>query len=300
MVKGAFFIIVFLFAVNFDAPAQEFYCNVEVNSTEIQTSDRRVYETMRNTIYEFMNNRKWTNYNYKRDEKIECSILINVKNRPASDLFECEMTIALRRPVYNSTYNTVLFNYIDRDIDLDYIENQPIDFNLGMTNTNMASILAYYAYLMLGLDFDSFMLDGGNPHFEAAQTIVNTAQNTNFSGWKSSEDIRNRYWLLENITNPSYHGLRQFYYDYHRHGLDLMFDDPTTGRQNILKAIKYLQPIKKSRPGLLLLQVISDAKRDEIVNVFSEGSSTEKSDVVNIMKEVDPSNTMTYQGILMK
>lgn len=284
----------------FSASGQEFFCNVEVNSTQIQTSDRRVYETMRNTIYEFMNNRKWTNYNYKRDEKIECSILINVLNRPAGDLFECEMTIALRRPVYNSTYNSVLFNYIDRDIDFDYIENQPIDFNLGMTNSNIASILAYYAYLMLGLDFDSFMAEGGNPYFEAAQTIVNTSQNTNFSGWKSSEDIRNRYWLLENITNPSYQGLRQFYYEYHRTGLDLMFEDATTGRKNILNAIKYLQPIKKSRPGLLFLQVISDSKRDEIVNIFSEGSSTEKADVVNIMKEVDPSNTMTYQGILQK
>jgi hypothetical protein len=278
--------------------AQEFLCNIEVNSTEVQSSDRTIYETMRGQIYEFMNNRKWTNYNFKRDEKIECSILINVRKRPTADLFECEMTIALRRPVFNSTYNTTLFNYIDRDVDINYIENQPLDFNPGMFSSNLTSILAYYAYLMLGLDFDSFQPGGGDPFYEEALNIVSTAQNTDYSGWKSGEDIRNRYWLLENITNPSYSGVRQFIYEYHRMGMDKMFDDATSARPAILNSLKYLQTVKRSRPGLLILQVISDAKRDEIVNIFSEGSSTEKIDAVNVMKDIDPANTMTYQKIV--
>lgn len=282
------------------AHSQEFYCNVDVSSKQIQGSDRRIYETMKNAIYEFMNNRNWSNYNFKYNEKIECSILINVTDRPSSDYFKCDMTLALRRPVFNSTYNSVLFNYIDKDIEIEYIENQPLDYSSGMFSSNLTSILAYYAYIMLGLDFDSFTLDGGNPYYEAALNIVNTAQNENYSGWKSSENNRNRFWLLENITNPSYTGFRNFYYDYHRKGLDVMYESPEKGRAAILESLGYLQKIKQSRPGLLFLQIIADSKRDEFVNIFSEGLATEKAAAVKILNEIDPANAMTYQKILQK
>jgi hypothetical protein len=282
------------------ARSQEFLCNVDVSSQQIQGSDRRVYETMRDAIYEFMNNRNWTNYNFKSNERIECSILINVTERPSPDFFRCDMTIALRRPVFNSTYNTILFNYIDKDIEIDYIENQPLDFNVGMFSSNLTSILGYYAYLMLGLDFDSFSPNGGNPFYEAALNIVNTAQNTSYTGWKSSENTKNRFWLLENITNPSYAGFRSFYYDYHMRGLDVMYETPEKGRAVILSSLEYLQKIKQSRPGLIFLQIIADSKRDELVNVFSDGLATEKTSAVKILNEIDPANAMTYQKIIQK
>lgn len=294
------FLVLILILFMFSARSQEFYCNVDVSSQQIQGSDRRVYETMRNAIYEFMNNRNWTNYNFKSAERIECSILINVTERPSPDFFRCDMTLALRRPVFNSTYNSVLFNYIDKDIEIEYIENQPLDFNVGMFSSNLTSILAYYAYIMLGLDFDSFMLNGGNPYYEAALVIVNTAQNTSYAGWKSSENTKNRFWLLENITNPSYAGFRNFYYEYHLKGLDVMYEFPEKGRQTILTSLNYLQKIKQSRPGLLFLQIIADSKRDELVNIFSEGLATEKSAAVKILNEIDPANAMTYQRILQK
>lgn len=279
---------------------QELLCNVDVNSEQVQGSDRRVYETMRNAIYDFMNNRNWTNFEYKPNERIECSILINVTDRPSSNLFKCDMTIAVRRPVLNSSYNTVLFNFIDRDVEIQYIENQPLTFNTGMFSENLTSILAFYAYLLIGLDFDSFVLEGGDPYYEAALDIINLAQNTDYKGWKSMESAKNRYWLLENITNPSYEGIRRFYYEYHMNGLDIMYENAENGRKAILESLKYLQEVKKSRPGLVMLQVISDSKRDEFVNVFSEATSTEKTEAVNILKEIDPSNTMTYQKILQK
>lgn len=293
-------IILMMSVLIISAKGQELTCEVQVNSQKIQASDRRIFETLRNAIYEFMNNRAWTNYSYKYQERIECSILLTILERPAGDVFKCELTIAARRPVYNSTYNTVLINYIDRDVDIIYIENQPLDFSLGMFSSNLTSILAYYAYLIIGLDFDSFVREGGNPYYEAAQNIVNTAQNYDYVGWKSSEPVRNRYWMLENLTNPSYIGIRNFYYEYHLKGMDVMFESPEKARQAILPTLKYLQDIKKSRPSLLMLQVISDSKRDEFVNVFSEGTSTEKTDAFNMLKEIDPSNTMTYQKILQK
>ena len=294
------FILLILSLFMLTARSQEFLCNVEVSSQQIQGSDRRIYESMRNAIYEFMNNRNWTNYNFKNNERIECSILINVTERPSPDYFRCDMTLALRRPVFNSSFNSVLFNYIDKDIEIEYIENQPLDFSAGMFSSNLTSILAYYAYIMLGLDFDSFMLNGGNPYYEAANNIVNTAQNENYTGWKSSENTKNRFWLLENITNPSYSGFRSFFYEYHLKGLDVMYETPEKGRAAILSSLGYLQKIKQSRPGLLFLQIIADSKRDELVNVFSEGLATEKSAAVKILNEIDPANAMTYQKILQK
>lgn len=298
MYKIVLFLLLSLFVIK--SNAQELNCNVDVTSQQIQGSDRRVYETMRDAIYEFMNNRNWTNYNFKYQERLECSILINVTERPSPDFFRCDLTIALRRPVFNSTYNTVLLNFIDKDVDFDYIENQPLDFNVGMFSSNLTSILAYYAYIMLGLDFDSFMLNGGDPFYEAALNIVNSAQTSDYSGWNSAEGTRNRYWLLENLTNPSYSGIRNFFYEYHLKGLDIMYETPEKGRQAILASLNYLQEAKQSRPGLMILQVISDSKRDEFVNIFSEGLPTEKTNVVKILNDIDPSNAMTYQKIIQK
>jgi hypothetical protein len=294
------FIVLILSLFLLSARSQELFCNVEVSSQQIQGSDRRVYETLRNAIYEFMNNQSWTNYTYKYNEKIECSILINVTERPSTDYFRCDMTIALRRPVFNSTYNTVLFNYIDKDVDIEYIENQPLDFNVGMFSSNLTSILGFYAYIMIGLDFDSFLLNGGNPYYEAASNIVNAAQSTNYSGWNSAENTRNRFWLLENLTNPSYSGFRNFYYEYHIKGLDIMYELPEKGRQTILESLEYLRQIKQSRPGLLMLQIVADSKRDELVNIFSEGTPAEKSNAVKVLNEIDPSNATTYQRIIQK
>lgn len=280
--------------------AQELYCNVDVTSQQVQGSDRRIYESMRTAIYDFLNNQRWTNYTYKYNEKIECSILINVVERQSTDFFRCEMTIASRRPVFNSTYNSVLFNYIDKNVDFEYIENQPLVFNEGMFTSNLTSILAYYSYIIIGLDFDSFTLNGGTPFYEAAQSIVNAAQTTDYSGWNSSEGNKNRYWLVENLTNPAYSGIRTFYYEYHFKGLDIMYEKPEQGRAAVLESLSYLQEAKQSRPSLFILQIISDSKRDELVNIFSEGTPSEKTNAVKILNEIDPSNAMTYQKIIQK
>jgi hypothetical protein len=279
-------------------PAQELLCEVEIDTRQVEGTEKKVFESLKTALFEFMNNRIWTGYEFEVNEKIECSMLLTIENRISFDEFEGSLTLALRRPVFNSNYNTVLFNYIDRDIRFKYVEFQPLDFDRNTFTSNLTSIFGFYAYLFIGLDFDSFGNNAGSPFFESAQSIVNAAQNSTSSGWKSFEDQRNRFWLLENITNPAYAKVRQFYYEYHRKGLDQMYDDPDKGRQNILKSLKHLQEVKKTRPGLFILQVIMEAKRDEFINIFSEGSSSEKSEAVNVLKELDPSHTTDYQRII--
>lgn len=288
--------LILLFTIK-PAVSQEILCSVEIDTRQVEGTEKKVFETLKNTIYEFINNRKWTGYEFELNEKIECSILLTVEERVSSDQFKGSLNLTLRRPVLNATYNSPLFNYVDRDFDFTYVEFQPLDFDQNTYLSNLTSVLAYYIYLFIGLDFDTFILEGGTPYFEIAQNIVNAAQNSNAKGWKSFDSQRNRFWLIENLMNPAYKPIRKFFYEYHRRGLDVMYEDPENGRQAVGRSLKYLQEVKKSRPGLFILQIILDAKRDEIINIYSEGSSTEKNEAVEIMKQVDPSHTTDYQKI---
>jgi hypothetical protein len=278
--------------------AQELKCNVEINSEQIQLSDKRIFQTLRSAVYEFMNNRQWSGYEYKQIEKIDCSILITITERVTSNDFKATLTIASQRPVFNSTYNTVLLNTVDNDFEFNYVEYEPLDFYENTFTSNLTSVLAFYAYIIVGLDFDSFTLNGGDQFYQSAQNIVQAAQNASYRGWKSYEDQRNRYWLVENLTNPAYDPINKFYYEYHLKGLDMMYADPDKGRANILTSLKYLQDVKKQRAGLMILQLITDAKRDEMINIFSKGNSYEKSQAVLILKEVDPAHSSNYQKLL--
>lgn len=290
-------IIVFLLLSSFGSSSQELLCTVDMDTRQVEGAQQlSVFETLKTAIYEFMNNKIWTSYKHEDNERIECSILLTITAHD-NNLFSGNLSVGLRRPVFNSNYNSVLINYIDSDISFDYIESQPLDFNQNTYTNNLVSLLAYYAYIFIGLEYDSFASEGGNHAFEAAQNVVNAAQNSNFVGWKAYDSQRNRYWLLENITNPSYAPLRKFYYEYHRLGLDVMYDNPDGGRQAILKTLNYLKEVKQVRAGLFLLQIIADAKRDEIVNVFSEGSSVEKNNALEVMKVVDPANVQDYKKI---
>jgi hypothetical protein len=293
-----FLLILLLILSIFRGSAQELKCNVEINTEQIQLSDKKIFQTLRSSIYEFMNNRQWSGYEYKQIEKIDCSILINITERVTSNDFKATLTIASQRPVFNSTYNTVLLNTVDNDFEFNYVEFEPLDFYENTFTSNLTSVLAYYAYIIVGLDFDSFTLNGGDQFYQSAQNIVQAAQNSSYRGWKSYEDQRNRYWLVENLMNAAYEPINKFYYEYHLKGLDIMYTDPDKGRANILSSLKYLQDTKKQRAGLMILQLITDAKRDEMINIFSKGNAYEKSQAVLILKEVDPAHSSNYQKLL--
>lgn len=278
--------------------AQEMKCDIRINSSQVAGTDKTVFQNLQTALYEFINNTKWTNINFKTAEKIECSISITIKERTDSNTFSGELNMALRRPCYKASYTTPMLNYVDQKFTFEYTDGQPLDFSLSTHMSDLTSTIAFYVYMFLGLDFDSFSQNGGSPFFEAAQQIVNNAQSSSQQGWKAFDGNKNRYWMVENMTNNSYAPLHQFFYEYHRLGLDVMSEKPDEGRAAILRSLGYLQAVHASYPTCFFLQLIVEAKRDEIVNVFSQGSQQEKTQATNIMKEIDPAQSSIYDAIL--
>jgi hypothetical protein len=289
--------LIFFMLISTSIFSQEFLCSVDVTATQVQGSDRQVYDDMKNALMEFINNRKWTTYDFKVEERIECTMVITITERVSTDLFKAKLNIVASRPIYMSSYNSPLLNYVDNKFDFEYVQFQALEYQENDFSSNLTSVVAYYLYMILGLDFDSFSPNGGTPFYEKAEAIVNAAQNESFSGWKAFESQKNRYWLVENYSNNSYGDLRKFLYDYHRLGLDMMADKTEEGRAKILSSLTYLQNVHKDKPGLFALKLILDAKNNEIVNIFKEGNPKEKTDAINIMKEVDPANSSKYSKI---
>ncbi|NQV03458.1 MAG: DUF4835 family protein [Bacteroidia bacterium] len=293
-------LILFLTLSFMHLKAQELDCIVSVSSPRLEGTDKQVFETLQTAIYEFMNNRSWTNFNVKVEERIECTILITINERPTGDDFRGTINLVLRRPVYNSAYNSILLNYIDRDFTFKYIEYQSLDYSDGVFSSNLTSTLAFYTYMFLGYYFDSFALNGGTAFLEKAQEVVNTAQSAQVSGWKAFESDKNRYWMVVNILNPANSAIREFSYIYHRQGLDQMYERVDLGRGKVAESLDLLKKISVARPGLFSLQLTLDAKKDEFVNIFSDQRvpPMEKNNVVNLLKDIDPANSSKYQAIL--
>jgi len=298
MKKPLFIICFILWGIS--SLAQEMNCIVSVTAQQLEGTDKKVFETLQNAIYEFINNRKWTSYNFRVEERIECTILITVNQRLSSNEYSGNINLVLRRPVLNSAYNSILLNYIDKGFQFTYTEFQPLDYNDGTFTSNLTSVLAFYTYMYLGLYFDSFSLNGGQAFLVKAQEVVTAAQNANEPGWKAFDGTRNRYWMAENFLNPSNSALTDFYYKYHRLGLDQMYEKPDAGRDNCTQSLDGIKTLFNAKPDLFALQLLTDAKRDEFINVYSDQKvpPTEKATVVNIFKEIDPANGSKYQAIL--
>lgn len=296
--KKLLFILVTVIGLLTTGKAQELKCEVRVNANQVEGSDRTVFQSLQTSLYEFINNTKFTDINFRQNEKIDCSILVNIKTRENND-FTAEVNVALSRPVYKTNYSTPLFNYIDRKVYFEYMEGTTLDFNPTTYISNLTHIIGYYVYLMLGLDFDSFSLYGGEPFFAVVESIVNSAPQDPGSdnGWNTS-GRQNRHTIINEITNESYRPLRQFLYEYHRLGLDVMAEKPDQGREAILNSLSYLQAVHERNSMCYFLQLICETKRDEIIQVFSQGSQKEKTMAVNIMKTIDASQGSRYDAIL--
>lgn len=278
--------------------AQELRCNISISSSKIQGANKTVFETMQSDLYEFMNNRKWTEHQYAMDERIECNFFINLDQQISSDEFKGSISVQASRPIFNSSYKSTLLNIKDNDFHVKYVEYQTLEFNETSNKDNLTNILAFYAYIVLGIDYDSFSPEGGTEFFQKAQAIVNNSQSAVQKGWKAYESERNRYWLVENILNKSYSGYRSCIYQYHRQGLDIMSDKAPEGRAAIAESLKSIQKVFRARPSLYILQVFFDAKSDELVNIFSKSFPDERNRVSVILNECDPSNGSKYEKIL--
>jgi hypothetical protein len=293
-------ILIGMFLGMIQMQAQEMDCVVSVSSPQLSGTDKQIFQTLQTAIYEFMNDRVWTNYQFKIEERIECTILLTIRERPTMDNFIGTLNLVLRRPIFNTAYNSVLLNYVDRDFVFNYIEYQPLDYSDGVFTSNLTSTLAFYTNIFLGLYFDSHALYAGTPFFEKAQDIVNLAQNTQESGWKAFESNKNRYWIAENLLNPANQSIREFSYKFHRLGLDQMYERTDQGRAEVTKSLEILNQLYQDRPDLYMLQLTLDAKKDEFVNIYSDQRvpPMEKNRVVNLLKEIDPANSSKYQAIL--
>lgn len=286
-----------LICLPFLSYAQELNCMVSVISPRIQLSDKRVFTTLQTSVMEFMNNTRWTSDKYKNEEKIECSMQIEIVERVGSDEFKATIQVSSRRPVYGTSYNSPLLNYKDDDFNFRYVEYQPFEYNDGQVNPNLVMVLAYYAYTIIGLDYDSYAPLGGGPYFAKAQAIVANSANSAEPGWKAFEGLRNRFWLMENINNPIYKPIRQFYYDFHRKGLDMMSKKRDESVRLIGSSLEKLRRVHNDKPLSVFMKTLFDAKADEMVNLFKDAPN----DVKNIAKEtlstIDPINTSKYQKI---
>ena len=277
--------------------AQEFNFDVTVSTAQVAGTDQRAFESLKEGVTNFMNNRVWTNVELKPEEKIEGAMVINVKSKNGN-IIEAELNIALRRPSYKASYNTPLFNFIDQDFTFEYIESQPMDFNENMYMSNLTSTLAFYAYYCLGLYFDTFGLYGGDPFFKIADQIVMSSQNAMEAGWKAFDDNKNRYWLCENMTNAAYKPLRQYAYEYHRLGIDMMSTKQEEGRAAVTKSLTYIQKMYSEKPNLFFLQILNDTKRNAWKSVYTAGNQQEKTKAINILREIDPAHASEYEEIL--
>jgi len=283
------------------ASAQELNCTVQILSSQIQSSDKRAFETLRKAIFEFMNTRKWTSDQFRSEERIECSMLINITKWNKVDQWEGTMQVQVRRPIYNSSYNSRILNISDQDMIFTYLEYDPLEFSESTHINNLTSILAYYAYIILGVDYDSYSLNGGNQYFQKAQSIANNAQGAPERGWKSFDNSKkNKYHLVENILNQIYSPFRACIYQYHRQGLDKMVDDVNGGRLAILESLERLMEIHVQQRSSYVLQVFFDAKADEIVKIFTEANQAEKARVIKLLNKIDPANTTKYAKIIKK
>lgn len=295
-IRTILFVLTFFFASN-ALNAQELNCNVQVNSTQIQGSDKSIFDAMQKAIYEFVNNRKWTNNVFKNTERIECSILINITEQVSTNHFKATIQVQSRRPVYSTSYNTTLLNHLDKDFEFKFNEFDPLEYSETSYLSNLTSVLAYYANVIIALDYDSFSMKGGTKYLQKAQAIVGNAQGAQEAGWKAFEGERNRYWLVENLLHQNYLPLRECMYKYHRQGFDVMSKDVAVGRSVVFNSLKQLEKVYERKPGSFSLQLFFNAKSNEIVDLFVEGTTKEKAEITNLLNKIDPNNLAKYSKI---
>ena len=298
-------LIMFCFCV---VQGQEFRCNVSVNYQKLMTTtqayesggDKKVFENMKQALEDFINGTKWTNIEFEQQEKIECSFSLILNQRTSATDFVGQITIQMKRPVYNSNYTTGLFNYMEQgNFQFAYNESQPLEFDLNNFSSVLASTVSYYCYIMLGIYFDSYAPFGGQPFFETAQQVAQAVDVTKYAGW-DSKGGRNRYWFMENHINSAYAPLREAYYNYHRLGLDMMTKDQPKARQAIIQSLQSLQKAHKRNTSMLSLQQFVDVKIQEIVSIFTPAPPEEQKVVYNLIREISPINVMKLKGFNTK
>lgn len=289
----------FILMSGFALKAQELNCSVTINSDRATGTEPRVFQTLETSIREFMNNRSWTNDNFSVEERIECSIFMTINSELGNNRFTASATVQLSRPVFNSDYNTTMLNVQDNDIVFTYREFDPLEYQENQFVSNLTHILAFYAYIFLTIDYDSYALNGGDPYLSKAWELVNTVPQIGAEpGWKPFDGTTNRYWIVENLQNNRYTLFRKSLYTYHRQGLDLLYTDKPTALANMSAALKDLTEVEKNNPNSYIMQLYTFAKGDEIVGLFKGADLNLRREVYQYMINIDKTNQKRYEDIL--
>ncbi len=283
------------------ALANELRCTVTINSDQIQGSNKEMFNTLQQSIEEFVNNSKWTDLTFQEKERIECSMMLVVKS-VSDNILKCEFTCQTRRPVFGTTYSTPLLNFQDRDFSFSYQEFDRLDFQTSTFTSNLTALVAYYCYLIIGYDMDSFSRLGGTPYFQMCENIVTAAQSASLDeseakGWKAFDSNRNRYALINNLMDEAFKPYRMFFYEYHRLGLDEMMNNVANARARIAAGLPVLKDASRARPATYVVTAFLDTKNDELVNIFAGGTSEEKKKVYALLTDIDPPRQSIYDGI---
>lgn len=290
------YLLIFSFLILSQAVhSQDLNARVQILAPQLANSNKRVLDILEASIKDFLNNKRWSADALQPQERIDCNFVITITDWDGSSNFRAEAQIQSNRPVFNSAYSSTLLNISDKDFDFTFSEGQPLDFSEQNYINNLSSLLAFYAYIITGMDYDTFSKFGGTPYFEKAQTVLNNAQTAPNSGWKAFESLRNRFWLMENLMNKSFNPLRESLYVYHRDGLDVMAENQSKGRKAILSVIPQLQKIDRQKQGSILNQIFFTAKADEIINILSAAEPQEKMKAYSALSVIDPSNSLKYE-----
>ncbi len=294
-------IIVTVFSVS--NYAQELQSKVTVVASRVPTSvDKKLFQTLQTQLTNFINNRKWTGDAFQANEKIECNFLLNIDRVVETNVYHASLTVQAARPVYNSSYVTALINFQDADVTFKYVEYQPVEFNENRVQGsdalagNLTATIAYYVYTIVGLDYNSFGAKGGDPFFQKAQNIVNNApEGRDISGWKAFDGSRNRYWLMENLMNSRYNIVHDVMYSYYRQGLDHMYENEATARQQILSSLAQLQALNQESPNTMIVQFFMQGKSQELIKIFKKASPPDKARAVELLQKLDVTNASKYK-----
>lgn len=286
--------------------SQELQARVTVLSNRVTTNiDRKIFTTLQNQLTNLLNNRKWTTDTYKQNEKIICSFILNIESVQEPNVYKASLNIQAARPVYHSTYQAAIINFQDADVLFKYVEFQPVEFNENRVQgtdaavANLTAIFAYYAYIILGFDYDSFAPKAGEPYFKKAQNIVNNApEGRGISGWRIFDGLRNRYWLNENLMGTRYNTIHDIIYGYYRKGLDNLYDNEAEGKGGILNALIQLQTFGKENPNTMVQQFFMQGKYQELVGIFKKANNAEKTKALELLSELDVINASKYKEAL--
>lgn len=296
--RNIFIPFLLLLIFPFSGNTQELNCTIEVNTSQIQGSDKSIFAKLETAVFEFVNNRKWTNNIYSNNERIECTMLINITEQLSVGNYKATLQIQARRPIYSTSYNATMLNYIDKDFDFVFNEFDPLTYSETSYINNLTSVISYYVYIILALDYDSFSAEGGTTYLEKALAIVNNAQASPNLGWKAFENDKNRYWFVNDLLRANYAPYRKAIYQYHRLGFDVMSQDVAKGRIEVLNSLKELEKIYDIKPNAFILTVFFNAKKDEVINLFMEGTTAEKNEATTILNKINPANSNDYKKII--